>query len=103
MQALSERGSVFAGVGDEDARLLRRWHWGDRPLSTQKLAPPTNCCDVGLRLGPEMVTTTFGSRLRCVRSLRRQPDGAAAPKFSIKMMEPHRKISTSVGMLSLAR
>ena len=27
LQALGERGSVFAGVGDEDARWFRRWHW----------------------------------------------------------------------------
>ena len=25
LQTLGERGSVFAGIGDEDARLLRRW------------------------------------------------------------------------------
>ena len=33
MEALRERGSVFAGVGDEDARLLRRWHWDFGPTA----------------------------------------------------------------------
>ena len=31
-QTLGERGSVFAGIGEEDVGGFRRWHDGDRPL-----------------------------------------------------------------------
>src|SRR5271165_7123149 len=68
LQALGERGSVFAGVGEEDARLFRRWHWGDRPLSIQKQLPPTNCLRCRASDPGGVSSTTFGDYTPTARS-----------------------------------
>src|SRR5271165_3110061 len=45
LQALGKRGSVFAGVGEEDARLGRRWHGTAKSLLTENLARPRDLRD----------------------------------------------------------
>jgi hypothetical protein len=67
MQALGERGSLFTSVRDEDARVVRRWHWTDvLSLSSHTSHRQENCA---------VIPVTQSGAPRC---LERKSHGASA-------------------------
>ena len=78
-----ERGSVFAGVGDEDARLLRRWHGAIGHYQPRSWRRQLTVYDVGLKIRCECSAQPLGSHskdftfLSCVARLRITPEDSS--------------------------
>jgi hypothetical protein len=76
-QPLGEHSSVFAGVGDEDARLLRRWHEATGYYRSRSWRCQLTVYDVGLRLMRKCPARPLGSHAKCFNFL----PCAGLPKF----------------------
>ena len=69
LQALRERASVFAGVGDEDLRWFRRWHEATGHYRSRTWRRQVTVYDVGLRPRRECSARPLGPHPKCFNSL----------------------------------